>query len=79
MAPAIALSRMSAEFEATESAAAPALDGSPLIGSRARVSRRWLSSARAARPRWLMASFSAGVSSAMVRPSSRSSGTKIGS
>ena len=32
MAPAIALSRISAEFEATESAAAPAFDGSPLIG-----------------------------------------------
>ena len=37
MAPAIALSRMSAEFEATESAAAPAFDGSPLIGSPALV------------------------------------------
>ena len=78
-APAIALSRMSAELEATDSAAAPVLDGSLLIGSRARPRAGGSRSARAARPRWLMASFSAGVSSAIVRPSSRSSGTKIGS
>ena len=35
--------------------------------------------ARAARPRWLIASFSATFSSAIVRPSPRSAGTKAGS
>ena len=37
------------------------------------------SSARAARPRWLIASFSSGASSAIVRPSATSSGRNAGS
>ena len=75
--PATTLSRISAELETIETAAArdfarPA--PAARVARRARSAGSHASSARAARPRWLIASFSAGASSAIVRPSGPSSG-----
>ena len=75
IAPATSLAAISSEFEATETHAAPALV--PLIApAPARHG-----SARAARPRWLIACLPAGSSSAIVRvsPGPVSSGTNAGS
>ena len=53
--------------------------GQGTMGPRRGQDSSHASSFRATRPRWLIASFSASLSSAIVRPSSRSSGMKAGS
>ena len=83
-APATSLSRISVAFETIESPAARRLRRaapSPwIIASASMVTpRSQASSARTARPRWLIASFSASVSSAIVRPLASSSGRNAGS
>ena len=75
IAPAASFIAISAAFDAIESAAAPLLVRitAPTPSARA--------SSRAARPRWLIACFSAASSSAIVRssPGPVSSGTNAGS
>ena len=75
IAPAASFSAIRIEFETTESIAAPALVR--IIAAAPRASAR----ARAARPRWLIACFSAGLNSAIVLGSAGpvSTGTNAGS
>ena len=79
IAPAASLSAIRIELEAIESAGGAAFgaDHGAASGSRP----RWRASIRAALPRWLIACFSSGLSSAIVRwsPGPVSSGTKAGS